>query len=65
MTLSMSEETWVKLYSSQATPEDLIKSGELKVTGDAAEAARLLNLFDRYEPEKAVVIEPAAFSSQR
>jgi hypothetical protein len=29
--------------------KDLIKSGDLKVTGDAMEAARLINLFDRYQ----------------
>ena len=27
--------------------------------GEAAEAARVINLFDRYQPEKAVVIPPA------
>jgi len=57
--VSMNGETWVKLYLSQATPEDLIKKGEIRVKGNAAEAARLLNLFDRYKPEKAVVIPPA------
>jgi len=46
-------------------PEDLIESGEIEVTGEAAEAARLIDLFDRYVPEKAVVVPPAAFSSQR
>ena len=40
-------------------PGDLIQAGEIKVGGDAAEAARLINLFDRYRPEKAVVIPPA------
>jgi len=60
ITLAMSGATWVKLYLSQTMPEDLIKSGEIKVKGDAAEAARLINLFDRYRPEKAVVI-PAPF----
>jgi len=59
ITLTMSGETWGKLYLSQVTPEDIIKSGDLKVTGDAGEAARLINLFDRYSPEKAVVISPA------
>jgi alkyl sulfatase BDS1-like metallo-beta-lactamase superfamily hydrolase len=59
LTLAMSGKTWVKLYLSQALPEDLIKKGEIKVKGDAAEAARLINLFDRYQPEKAVVIPPA------
>jgi alkyl sulfatase BDS1-like metallo-beta-lactamase superfamily hydrolase len=63
--LAMSGETWAKLYVSQETPEGLIKSGALKVTGDAAEAARLIDIFDRYVPEKAVVVPPAAFSSQR
>jgi len=59
ITLGMSGETWVKLYLSAATPEDLIKKGEIKVTGNATEAAKLLNLFERYKPEKAVVIPPA------
>jgi alkyl sulfatase BDS1-like metallo-beta-lactamase superfamily hydrolase len=57
--LAMSGETWARLYMSQATPEELVNSGEIKVTGDADEAARLINLFDRYSPEKAVII-PAA-----
>lgn len=65
ITLAMSGETWAKLYVSQATPGDLIETGEIKVTGDSAEAARLINLFDRYVPEKAVLVPPAAFSSQR
>ena len=42
---------------SHEMPEDVIKAGEIKVKGDATEAARL---FDRYRPEKAVVI-PQAF----
>ncbi len=49
-----------QIYLSQATPEELITSGDLEVTGDAAEAARLINLFDRYSPAKARVIPPAA-----
>ena len=59
VTLAMTGETWVKLYLSQAMPEDLIAKGAITVKGDAAEAARVLNLFDRYRPEKAVVIPPA------
>ncbi len=59
LTLAMSGQTWVKLYLSQSMPEELIKSGEIKVEGDSTEAARLINLFDRYKPEKAVVIPPA------
>ena len=58
--LAMSGETWAKLYLSQATAEDLIRSGDLKVSsGNASEAARVIGLFDRYRPEKAVVIAPA------
>jgi len=65
VTLSMRGDTWVKVYLSQSTPEDLIKSGEIKVEGDATQAAQLLNLFDRYKPEKAVVIPPACFGQVR
>lgn len=59
ITLEMSGETWVKIYLSQATPEDLIANGDIKVDGDAAETARLINLFDRYSPAKAIAIPPA------
>ncbi len=58
--LSMSGETWARLYLSQATPEELIENGDLEVTGDAAEAARVINLFDRYSPQRALVVPPAA-----
>lgn len=60
ITMAMTGETWVKIYLSLAMPEDLIASGEIKVTGDAQEAARLINLFDRYRPEKSITI-PQAF----
>jgi alkyl sulfatase BDS1-like metallo-beta-lactamase superfamily hydrolase len=60
--LALSGETWTKLYVSQATPEELIENGEIKVTGDAEEAARLINLFDRYSPERAVVIPRAVLN---
>ncbi len=62
ISLTLSGETWASLYLSQTTPEELIKSGSIKVTGDASEAASLINLFDRYSPEKAVVIPPEAWS---
>ena len=48
---------------SQSTPGDLIKSGEVKVTGDTAEAARLLDLFDRYKLEHALVVPPALYGN--
>jgi len=65
VTLAMSGETWAKVYLSQATPEDLIKTGEIKVTGDSAEAARLIDLFDRYRPERAIAIPPAVLEHAR
>jgi len=48
VTVAMSVETWAKLYLSQVTPEDMVKNGDIKVTGNSTEAARLINLFDRY-----------------
>ena len=33
ITLSMSPEVWTKIYLSRALPQDLIKNGEIKVTG--------------------------------
>lgn len=60
MVLSMSGETWAKIYVSAESPNALIASGEISVTGDATEAARLIDLFDRYIPERAVVIPPGA-----
>lgn len=62
LTVAMSGEAWAKLYLSQNAPETLVKGGDIKVTGDAAEFARLINLFDRYSPEKAVAVPPAAWS---
>lgn len=56
----MSGETWAKIFASAETPEALIAAGEVTVSGDAAEAARLIDLFDRYVPETAVVVPSAA-----
>jgi alkyl sulfatase BDS1-like metallo-beta-lactamase superfamily hydrolase len=60
MTLRMTGETWSDLYVSRKTPKELMKNGEIEVIGNAEEAERVLDLFDRYKPEKAVVI-PRAF----
>ena len=65
ITLAMTGQTWAKLYLSQATPEELIKNGEINVQGSATEAAKLINLFDRYRPEKAVVIPPQVLEHAR
>ena len=59
--MQLSGEAWAKVYLSAQPIDDLIKSGNIEVTtGDAAEAARVLTLFDRYDPERAVVIPPAS-----
>jgi alkyl sulfatase BDS1-like metallo-beta-lactamase superfamily hydrolase len=63
--LAMSGEAWAKIYLSQQTMDELVANGEIEVTGDASEAARLIALFDPYVPENAVVVPPAAFSPQR
>jgi alkyl sulfatase BDS1-like metallo-beta-lactamase superfamily hydrolase len=59
--LKLTPEAWAKVYLSAAPIDDLIEGGEITVTtGDAAEAARVLNVFDRYDPARAVVIPPAS-----
>jgi alkyl sulfatase BDS1-like metallo-beta-lactamase superfamily hydrolase len=58
--LKLSGEAWAKVYLSAATTEALIKDGEIIVNeGDPAEAARVLDLFDRYDPSRAIVIPSA------
>jgi len=57
--MSLSGETWVKLYLSQATVQDLVKSKEIEMRlGTAEEAEQLIDLFDKYRPEKAVLVAP-------
>jgi alkyl sulfatase BDS1-like metallo-beta-lactamase superfamily hydrolase len=55
--LKLSGEVWAKVYLSAEPIDELIKSGEIIVTkGEAVQAARVLNLFDRYDPARAVVV---------
>jgi len=57
--LELSGEAWAKVYLSAEPVDELIKSSDIILTaGDAAEAARVLSLFDRYDPARAVVIPP-------
>jgi len=57
--LTLSGDTWAKIYLSEATIDSLIESGDLKLAaGDAASAARVLDSFDRHDPQKAVVVPP-------
>jgi alkyl sulfatase BDS1-like metallo-beta-lactamase superfamily hydrolase len=57
--MSLSGEAWAKLFLSQATVTELVKSKEIEMRrGTAEEAERLINLFDKYRPEKAVLVAP-------
>jgi alkyl sulfatase BDS1-like metallo-beta-lactamase superfamily hydrolase len=57
-TLTLTRETWAKLYLSQATVAQLAGSGALKITGDAAGCDRVLDLFDKFDPAKNTLIPP-------
>ena len=55
--LKLSGEAWAKVYLSAGPIQDLMDNGEIKVIkGDAKEVVRVLELFDRYDPESAVII---------
>ena len=54
--VSMSNESWAKLYLNQASVSDMVNSGEIKVMGDKAEFIRVYNLFDVYTPENNLTI---------
>jgi alkyl sulfatase BDS1-like metallo-beta-lactamase superfamily hydrolase len=57
--LSLSGQAWAKLYLSQATVQKLVKSKEIEMKrGTAKEAERLIGMFDKYQPAKAVLIAP-------
>ena len=59
--LRLLPKTWAKIYLSTESIESMIKKKEIIVTkGDSAEAARVLNLFDKYDRTRAVVIPPAS-----
>ena len=55
--LKLTGEAWAKVYLSVETIDMLVKSGEIEVTtGDASQAQRVLELFDRYDPSRAIVV---------
>ena len=57
--LTLSPEAWAKLYLSQSTVPGLVQKREIKVTkGTVEEAEKVLGFFDKYKPEKAVVVAP-------
>jgi len=57
--LSLSGDAWAKLYLSQASVTELVKSKEIEMRrGTAEEAEHLIDLFDKYRPQKAVLVAP-------
>lgn len=57
--VTLSGESWARLYLNIAHVEDLVMSGDLKVQrGTANELAQVLGMFDKYRPEKAVLVRP-------
>jgi len=57
--MSLSGETWVKLYLSQASVQELVGSKEVEIKrGTAVEADRLIGMFDKYRPQKALLVAP-------
>jgi len=57
--LFLSGETWVRLYLSQASVHDLMESRELEIgRGTTEEANELMSMFDKHQPEKAVLVAP-------
>lgn len=64
--LKLSGKAWAKVYLSTKSIDELIKGEDIEVTtGDAMEASRVLNLFDRYDPTKAVVVPSTLIQDHR
>lgn len=58
--VSMSGESWGKLYLNQSDLASLVDAGKAKVIkGDLKSASALLDLFDVFEPARNVTIPPA------
>ena len=59
MTIGLSGEAWAGLYLSEETIKELVAAGKAEVRqGSVEEAAALFELFDKYRPEKAVLVTP-------
>ena len=62
--MELTGEAWAKVYLSTVAVHELIEGDEITVTsGDPDEVVRVLNVFDRHDPAKAVVI-PATTLTQ-
>ncbi len=59
LTIALSGEAWTGLYLSQTTIADLVGSGAADIRkGSLEQATALFDLFDRYRPERAVLVAP-------
>ena len=59
ITLTMDGATWAKFYLNQTDLTKAISAGEAKVTqGGAAETAKILDLFDKFDPTKNITLPP-------
>lgn len=59
--MSLSGESWARLYVNQTDLSTLVKTGEAKVVkGDLVSATELLDLFDAFKPSRNVTV-PAAY----
>ena len=54
--VTMSNETWAKLYRNEESVAGLVSSGDIKVEGEESEFISVYNIFDVYTPENNVVI---------
>lgn len=58
--LSMSGDTWARLYLNKTDLASLIKAGEANVLkGDARTASQLLDLFDVFSAARSITVPPA------
>jgi hypothetical protein len=59
VTIGLSGEAWAKLYLSQTTIKDLVATGKAEMRqGTVEEASELFELFDKYRPERALLVAP-------
>ena len=55
--LALSGESWAKLYLNRVSVEDLLNAGDIEIKrGTSEEVALIFNMFDKYRPEKAVLV---------
>ncbi len=59
VTIALSGEAWARLFLSQAAFGELVDNGEIEVRqGATKEAAALFDIFDKYRPERALLVAP-------